>query len=190
MTQKPSRPDGRNHDDGDDDAATFAEAMRGVVRHQPQRIAAPAPPPDARPRLREADEAEALRESLTHTPEDVLIAAGDILEYRASGVPESVFRRLKRGQYRIGSELDLHGMNLREAKQAVRAFLLACREADLRCVRIVHGKGLRSGREGPVLKRSLDGWLRHRSDVLAFTSARPAQGGAGAAIVLLRQPAR
>lgn len=186
MTRKPSP----RADDNDDDASAFEEAMRGVVRHQPRRVAEPSAPPDARPRQREADEAEALRESLEHTPEDVLIAAGDILEYRAPGVPEAVFRKLKRGQFRIGDEFDLHGLNLREAKQAVRTFLLESRDADLRCVRVIHGKGLRSGPQGPVLKRSLDGWLRHRSDVLAFTSAKPAHGGAGATLVLLRQSDR
>lgn len=185
MTSKPPSDDERDRDS--DDAQAFAEAMRGVVRHNPSRDPAPAPAPDARARQREADEAEALRESLTHIPDDVLIAAGDILEYRATGVTESVFRRLKRGQFRIGDELDLHGLGVAAAKVAVREFLADCQARDLRCVRIIHGKGLRSGEAGPVLKRALDGWLRRRRDVLAFTSARREEGGAGAVVVLLRQ---
>lgn len=186
MSNKPtSRPPADSN--RDDDFAAFRDAMRDVVPHTPIREAPPTQSLDARARQREADEADALRESLETIPDDVLIAAGDILEYRAQGFPESVFRRLKRGQFHIRDELDLHGLNARDARLAVRDFLQRCRGDDRRCVRIIHGKGLRSTGDGPVLKRALDGWLRRRAEVLAFTSARRAHGGAGAVYVLLRR---
>lgn len=197
MTRKPSRgnrpPAGRPQTsaagaetgNGDHDAI-FREAMRGVVRHQPSREPQRPPPPDALPRQRLKDDAEVMHESLYGDDGDVLIAAGDVLDYRAPGVNEAVYRKLRRGQFHVRDELDLHGMNSREARIAVAAFLARCRASNQRCVRIVHGKGLRSTGDGPVLKRLLDGWLRRRKDVLAFCSARREHGGAGAVYVLLR----
>lgn len=171
----------------DDECAAFRDAMRGVTRHAPEREAPPQSSLDARPHQRLRDEAAALHESRHGEHDDVLIAAGDVLDYRAPGVQGSVYQRLRRGAFRIGDELDLHGMNAGQARAAVSVFIDRCRTADRRCVRIIHGKGLRSGEAGPVLKRLLDGWLRRRSDVLAFTSARREHGGAGAVYVLLRR---
>ncbi|MCR9091376.1 Smr/MutS family protein [Algiphilus sp.] len=183
MSRKPTAP----ADTADDaDLQAFREAMRDVVPHSPQRSARARQNLDARPYQREADEAEALRESLEHIPDDVLIASGDILEYRAPGVTESTYRRLRRGQFHIHDELDLHGHTVAAAKAAVRDFLAECQQLDHHCIRIIHGKGLRSGNNGPVLKRHIDGWLRRRRDVLAFSSAKREQGGAGAVVVLLK----
>jgi DNA-nicking Smr family endonuclease len=86
----------------------------------------------------------------------------------------------------MDSELDLHGLRADEAKRAIAAFLAEALARGARCVRIVHGKGLRSKGDGPVLKQRLDGWLRRRDDVLAFCSARREHGGTGAVYVLLR----
>ena len=167
----------------DDDGELFRAAMRDVRplkdggRHAPRKA-----PPSPQPRQREADEAAVLREMMDVPSMDV----GEELSFKAPGVQESVYRRLKRGTYHMGRELDLHGMRADEAKLAVARFLADCKERDIRCVRIIHGKGLRSKGEGPVLKQRLDGWLRRRSDVLAFCSARREHGGTGAVYVLLR----
>lgn len=176
----------RRHDpDPADDTALFRDAVKGVKplkasgRHPPQR-----PVPSPRPLQFEADEQEALRESREGPLPDV----GDALSYRSDGIQDSAFRRLQRGTFRIGGELDLHGMRWDEAKVAMVRFLAAARDADARCVRIIHGKGLRSKGEGPVLKQRLDGWLRQRSEVLAYCSARREDGGTGAVYVLLRTP--
>ena len=79
--------------------------------------------------------------------------------------------------------------NAAAAQASIIAFLAEAKQHGLRCVRIVHGKGLRSKAQGPVLKQMTDTLLRRRADVLAFTSARPAQGGTGAVIVLLQRDA-
>lgn len=144
------------------------------------------PMPSARPLMREADERAVIGELLdTPPPED--IETGDDLHYRSEGVQLSVMRRLRRGQYRCQAEIDLHGMIVDVARQSLAIFLREALDADYRCVRIVHGKGLRSGHRGPVLKTKVAGWLRQRREVLAYCSARPNDGGTGALYVLLRR---
>ena len=86
----------------------------------------------------------------------------------------------------VQEELDLHGMNRVQAAHAVAEFLRHCRVRHLRCVRIVHGKGLRSRNREPVLKDKVRKWLSVRDEVLAFCQAPAADGGAGALLVLLK----
>jgi len=173
----------RRNDPDPDDAALFRDAVKGVKplkggdRHPPER-----PAPSPRPLQFEADEQAALREMRDGPLPDV----GDELSYRSEGIQDAVFRRLRRGAYRMDAELDLHGLRADEAKLAIVRFLAESRDRGARCVRIIHGKGLRSKGEGPVLKQRLDGWLRNRKDVLAFCSARREHGGTGAVYVLLR----
>mgnify|MGYP000456310711 FL=1 len=131
-----------------------------------------------------------LAELLDDTLEPEAIESGDVLVYRAPGIQDTVWRRLRRGGYRIAAELDLHGLNRDAARHAVVQFLAHCQDHDLRAVRIIHGKGNGSPNSGPVIKALLDGWLRKRKDVLAFCSARPHDGGTGAVYVLLRASQR
>jgi DNA-nicking Smr family endonuclease len=174
-------------DPDDDDAALFRDAVKGVKPLKGSgRLAPTTAPPSPRPLQFEADEQAALQEMRDGPLPDV----GDELSYRGDGVQDGVFRRLRRGTYRVEAELDLHGMRADEAKLAIVRFLADGQDRGLRCVRIIHGKGLRSKGDGPVLKQRVDGWLRQRKDVLAFTSARREHGGTGAVYVLLRAPAR
>ena len=171
----------------DDDRDFFRDAMRGVrPLRSPVRapLARRKPPPRAR--FTRADRAAVLRESLAPPPRDLDILPGDSLQYRQPGVPETVLRRLRRGEYRIESEIDLHGMTVQEARRALRGFLQDALARRLRCLRIVHGKGLRSGRRGPVLKNTVSSLLRRVDLVLAFSSAGQRDGGTGATLVLLR----
>jgi len=142
------------------------------------------PPPH--PRFTEADEADVLAHLLDHPIEPEQLESGEELYYRRPGVQNRTLRKLRRGHYRVAAELDLHGMTVALAKDTLGAFLAHCHRADLRCVRIVHGKGLRSRHRGPVLKSKVDVWLRHRDDVVAFCSTPPHDGGTGAVYVLLR----
>lgn len=142
-------------------------------------------PPSPRPRSTEADEAAVLEELLTDDPE--AFDTGEELYYRQPGVQHGVMRRLRRGHYRCQAELDLHGLFVDTARREVVRFLAHAQDSHYRCVRIVHGKGLRSGNRGPVLKTRLAGWLRRRREVLAFCSARRVDGGTGAVYVLLRR---
>lgn len=172
-------------DEGDDE---FRRAMRDVRRHVPgdrEGRARAVPSPAAR--QREADEAAVIQELLSG-PDPDYFETGETLSYRAPGVQERVLRQLRRGGYRREAELDLHGLNRDRARQAVSEFLALCLQKDFRCARIIHGKGKGSPNSGPVLKRELDGWLRKVKVVVAFCSARPADGGSGALYVLLRRP--
>jgi DNA-nicking Smr family endonuclease len=115
------------------------------------------------------------------------LETGEELSFLRPGVKRSVLRQLRRGQFVVQSELDLHGMNTETARIALRDFLADCRTRGLRCARIVHGKGRRSSNRGPVLKPLLNRLLQQRDDVLAFSSARPVDGGTGALYVLLKK---
>lgn len=174
-----------------DDAQLFRDAI-GPVRELP---AAPPPPDRPRPRpaarMAERDEAEARSEFARLLDAD-RIEGGDVLRYRRDEIPAHVLRRLRRGHYAAQDELDLHGADGAIAERLLREFLREAVRAGLGCVRIVHGKGLGSkglgtGGAAPVLKNLVDRQLRRRSDVLAFHSAPPAQGGTGAVLVLLRR---
>lgn len=169
-----------------DDAALFRDAI-GPVRpltRTPQ--AAPAlPKPAPEPLQHAIDEREALRQSQIDPFAHAELALGDALEYLKDGHPPRLLRRLKHGHYSVQDEIDLHRMTSGEAEQAIRAFLADCRRHGRLSVRIVHGKGLRSADETPVLKNLVDRMLRQRADVLAFASAQPQHGGTGAALVLL-----
>jgi DNA-nicking Smr family endonuclease len=171
----------------DEDSEDFRAAMADVRRRSASdRVTFVTPPPPPRPRSLEADE-RAVLEELRHAPLDFeTMEAGDALAYRAEGLQDSAWRRLRRGGYRVGAELDLHGYNRAGAQAAVVEFLADCHDRGVRCVRIIHGKGLRSPNTGPVIKSLLDAWLRRRRDVLAFCSAQPKEGGTGAVYVLLR----
>jgi len=168
-----------------EEAALFREAVGKVRRIEDDQADTGRPAPPARARFRRADDAMVVRESLEGHWDDSL-ETGEELRFIRPGVRDDILRRLRGGRIPVREELDLHGMNWREARQSVSLFINECRDRDIRCVRIIHGKGLRSGNNGPVLKSKLNSWLRKREDVLAFCSARPNDGGTGAAYVLLQ----
>jgi DNA-nicking Smr family endonuclease len=146
----------------------------------------PALPP-AVPRQRRRDEQAALAESI-EAPEllDLHLEGGDEAAWLQPGLATHVLRDLRRGRWVVENQVDLHGMNRDEARRHVALFLAECLTRRQRCVRIVHGKGLRSPGREPVLKKLVLGWLAQRKEVLAFCQARAAEGGAGAVIVLLK----
>lgn len=168
-----------------DDAALFREAIGPVrvIEAEPPAVEAPKPRPDTR--RHDEDEADALRETMRQPLDALAYAMGEVLEFRRDELSPQTLKRLKRGEFAVQDELDLHRMRVDEAEAALRVFLGEARRAQFPCVRLVHGKGLRS-EFGPVLKALVDRVLRHRGDVLAFCSAPAAQGGTGATLVLLR----
>lgn len=169
-----------------DDGRLFRDAIGEVRRQKDTSMANPAKPrPAPEPVQSRLDEARVRDELLTHPFDPASIEAGDEITYLKSGQQPRLLQRLRRGQFSVRAEIDLHEMSSTVARDAIRAFLDECRREGELCVRIVHGKGLRSKSNGPVLKRMTDSLLRQRADVLAFSSARPAQGGTGAVVVLL-----
>ncbi|MGA2563535.1 MAG: Smr/MutS family protein [Steroidobacteraceae bacterium] len=177
----------------EDDAELFRRAMQDV---RPLKPSARAPGPRApgaarvlRPRARfaRAERAAVLAESLLAPGPLIDAQPGEELLFRRPGVPETVVRRLRRGSYRVESELDLHGLRAMDGAAHLALFLREARVHGQQCLRIIHGKGLRSGERGPVLKNTVNTILRRDDAVLAFCSARPNAGGTGATLVLLRR---
>jgi DNA-nicking Smr family endonuclease len=182
--ESPSR-EAQTGPDEEDDAALFREATRDVRPLAHDRHPLPQGKPLPRARFTRADRRAILDESLELAPDDPDLEGGEVAAYARSGVRRSVLQKLRRGQYRIEAELDLHGLTAAEAKAVLRAFLARARDRGVRCVRIIHGKGLRSGPRGPVLKVAVGSVLRRTSHVLAFVSARAVDGGTGALYALL-----
>ena len=137
------------------------------------------------PTQTQRDQQQVLRDMLSDTYEPAELETGEELIHLRAGVQQRVLRDLRRGRIAVQGELDLHGMTVAEAKQALLAYLADCRVRRLRCIRVVHGKGLGSFNREPVLKHKVNLWLRQRQEVLAFTSARPVDGGTGAIYLLL-----
>ncbi len=170
----------------DPEADEFREAMRGVKPIATRtRVPVAKRKPPAKARFTAADRAMVLVESLQSPGLGEITDTGDEISFRRNGVQDNVMRKLKRGEYRVEEVCDLHGLRVDEAKTALREFLADALAHNLRCVRIIHGKGMNSGPRGPVIKTAVNMILRKTAPVLAFTSARRVDGGTGAINVLL-----
>jgi DNA-nicking Smr family endonuclease len=133
------------------------------------------------------DEREALLESrLTDINSETLLDTDEKLSYARNGISSTTIRKLRRGNWSIQGELDLHGYITSEAREIYYQFIKQCSRTDKRCVRIIHGKGLRSKGKEPVLKNKVRGWLMQTDVVLAFCQAPRQMGGSGAVLVLLK----
>ncbi len=177
----------RKSDISPEDTALFRDAVDGIVRlpaseRKPRRT----PAPSARPLQSEHDQRAVMESLLDHPLELDSLETGEALEFRQHGVQLSVMRKLRRGQYTRQAELDLHGLSVAQARAGLAAFLARARRHNFRCIRVIHGKGLRSRNGQSVLKPKVASWLRHCQDVLAYCSAIPADGGGGALYVLLK----
>ena len=178
-----------------DDAELFREAVRGVTRSPPpNRIEPLRRRPAPIPAKHHEDERAVLAElaSLEFDDRDREASAGledfeieDDTSYLRPGLPRDILRKLRRTHWVVQDHLDLHGLTGDEAALETARFIADCRHRGLRCIRIVHGKGLRSPGREPVLRRRIRKLLARRNDVIAFVEPRSAQGGAGAVIVLL-----
>lgn len=187
-----SRSDSEAHVPADtppsDDELEFRQAMADVKPlPAPRRVAPSRPAPEPVPHQRLRDERAALTEALTGpvSPDDAL-ESDEELSFLRAGISPQVLRRLRRGHWIVQDQLDLHGLNRVQAAHGVAEFLRRASAHGLRCVRIIHGKGLGSPRREPVLKNKLRKWLMPRDEVLAFCQAPAAHGGSGALLVLLK----
>ena len=169
--------------------SVFARAV-GPVQPLPEqrRVHGHAPRPEPLPRQREADERAALREALSDEVDiESLLLTDDGLSFRRPGIPADVLTRLRRGQWAIQAQIDLHGLRRDEAREQLAAFVRQALQRGQRCVRVVHGKGLGSPGREPVLKGKVQRWLAQCTEVIAFAQASAPQGGAGALVVLLER---
>jgi DNA-nicking Smr family endonuclease len=133
------------------------------------------------------DDQAALRESLSDEFDvSTLLDVDDQMSFRQPGIGQDVTRKLRRGDWSIQGQVDLHGLRSDEAREALGQFIRDAMRMGWRCVRVVHGKGLGSPGKTPVLKSKTQKWLVQKNEVLAFVQAKPAEGGAGALVVLLK----
>lgn len=186
ITSVPKEKQSNQPDSGirDDDTLAFQEAMQGVTPlapsnrvllqpQQPEFVRSPANQP----------------ESIDEEWSDYIalsLAEGEEWSYLRPGLSRQTLRKLRRGQWKIEAELDMHGMTKDQARQALATFLLECKQFDIRCVCIIHGRGLSSKNNEPILKYRVGNWLAQSESVLAFCQAPPPLGGSGAVIVLLK----
>jgi DNA-nicking Smr family endonuclease len=148
-----------------------------LIRPKPRPVAA----------QRQRDDQEALLDTLSDNPAwEQGLETGEELLFRRDGLSQLHIRKLRRGHWKIQDHLDLHGHTAAEARILTAAFLAHALRNGLRCVRIVHGKGLSSPNREPVLKKKLSGWLAQRDEVMAYCQAPQTEGGGGAVLVLLR----
>ena len=166
----------------------FANSV-GVVKplsNKPKaasKIKQPAPIPVQRQR----DDQAVLRESLSDEFDvETLLDVDDALSFRRPGIGTDVTKKLRQGVWSIQRQVDLHNLRTEEARDALGAFIREAHKHGMRCVRVVHGKGLGSPGKEPVLKAKVKSWLIQKQEVLAFVQAKPAEGGAGALVVLLK----
>ncbi len=185
MKKKRSLPARPPEPDDEDPMALFREAVGDVKPVRNDKVADKPAPPPPRPRQLELDEQRVMYDAM-HTapgPEDT----GEHLSWARSGVQKRVMRKLRSGYYAVQAELDLHGMVVNEARDAMNEFLaeVSAHKGSC-CVRIIHGKGRKTATDSPVLKPFTAAFLRNHREVLAYSSAQPAAGGTGAVYVLVR----
>ncbi len=169
----------------EEDAALFRNAAGDVRVIEDDRASArrnrPKPRPKPTARISTPDASEENPANSIRAPE----RDGEQLFVRP-GLQQKQVRRLRRGQIPIAAETDLHGTRIHEARELLEEFLRDCRAEGLRCVRVIHGKGLGSRDGHAVLKWEVDSWLRRHDGVMAFCTAQPRDGGTGAVYVLLK----
>jgi DNA-nicking Smr family endonuclease len=146
----------------------------------------PHPPRQPVATQRQTDEAQVIQDSLSDEFDvSTLLDTDEALSFRRPSVGPEVTRKLRKGDWAIQREIDLHGLRSDEARLALTTFICDAHKHGIRCVRVVHGKGLGSPGKTPVLKSKVHSWLVQKNQVMAFVQAKPAEGGAGALVVLL-----
>ncbi len=165
----------------------FARSVGPVHRLRDRQLAElDLPKPAPYPRQRELDEQAAMRETMSdEVTLETLLLTDDGLSFRRPGIGADVVTRLRRGQWALQGQLDLHGLNRDEARDALASYVREAHRRGTRCIRVVHGKGHGSPGKQSVLKAKVHRWLAQRSEVIAFAQATGPQGGAGALVVLL-----
>jgi len=176
-----------NQPEPDNDPLLFREAVKDArpLTAPPVRLFKLKPKPIPVQFIR--DEQQALVDSLSdHYIPAHELETGEELLYLRDGHSPDILRKLRRGHWVIQAKIDLHGMISDEARAYVSSFISDCKKRGIRCVRIVHGKGLGSYNREPILKNKLRGWLMQKDEVIAYAEAKKQDGGSGAVIVLLK----
>lgn len=176
-------PDDAPPDEQTDDFELFRQQMKDVTPLRTAKRIAPARP---------ARRARRMQQEVRHEPggyatAGVDDAAPEVLNFSRSGIQNSTLKKLRQGRLPIEQRIDLHGLTAEQARNYFIDFIDECRQDNVRCALIVHGKGYRSRNNIAVIKSHLNRWLRECPQVLAFHSAQTRDGGTGAVYILLKQ---
>jgi DNA-nicking Smr family endonuclease len=151
-----------------------------------ERVWSPPQRPSTRPLQQDLDNEAVMHESMSDDFDiSTLLDADDQLSFRRPGIGTDITRKLRKGEWSLQGQIDLHGLRSDEARNAMGQFIRDAKRMGWRCVRVVHGKGLGSPGKEPVLKSKVQRWLVQKNEVLAFVQAKPSDGGGGALLVLL-----
>ncbi len=178
-----------NETEHDDDFALFRQEVKDAQPLSQNRAQIKTPQKTSVRLMHKASQTECAQDPFSSLIEAELVGNEDTLSYQGDGVQNRLFAKLKSGRLHLEAELDLHGLTLEAARVTLAEFIEHCQLQQIRCVRLIHGKGWSSRQQKPVLKSHLNQWLRQHPTILAFHSATIEDGGAGALYVLLRRNA-
>lgn len=163
-----------------EDAALFRAAIGDVTPLTGQnRI--PPPAPSTQARVRNSAFVQVISDTLSDHPID-----NSPEDFLRNGLSRLTLRKLRRGVYPVEDSLDLHGSDTVAARRLLQEFLFAAMQNQLRCVLVIHGKGMNSRGGEAVLRTLTRSWLTQHPQVLAFCAASPGVGGSGAVLILLK----
>jgi DNA-nicking Smr family endonuclease len=176
----------------DDDFSLFKAELRGVKPIQQADRADTGKPKADRARVQVLRQSATISEGTTRVDglsDQFVIDVGpeDPLFWARDGVQEGQMRKLKLGQVSFEGSLDLHGMTVEKARDTLWEFLAEANKLEIRCVRVTHGKAVRTDGKRPMIKSHVNTWLRQHEGVLGFTSCLAKHGGTGAIYVLLKR---
>ena len=171
-----------------EDENVFLNAMSGVKPLESSDVVHELEKPKAKV-IQQDDFADEwiINDPLSDELEVTEVDGGEVLSFCRDGIQKNVFKKLRSGGYRISDELDLHGLSVKQAKEILVFYIQEAAQFEGCCIRIIHGKGLSSGKQKSVLKTYINHWLSEHDRVLAFHSAKVKDGGTGAVYVLLKR---
>ena len=171
----------------EDDDFSFQDAIKGVKPIKNDRIDLYAYRENPKPFKDKTDYSE---DDAVHALSDNMetqdVSGEEFIFFARPGVQLKTQKHLRQGKITVEDHLDLHGMNIEEAREVLLDFIQFSQKQQIRCIRLVHGKGYRAKNNTPVLKNMVNSWLRQHSDILAFSSAQPRDGGTGAVYILIK----
>ena len=172
-----------------DDENLFREAVKNVkplkIKSKTIEVAATKPNPIAKKLIE--DEKRVLLDSISDDYVYENIESEDGLLYLRHGHSPDILNKLKKGYWVVQGSIDLHGMISQEAKSYIVDYIQECKKRHIRCIRIIHGKGIGSKNKEPVLRNKVKNWLAQKDEVIAYAQAPNHDGGSGAVVVLLKE---
>lgn len=171
----------------EDDLSSFQKAMKGVKPIKNDRIDLYAHPDNSRP-FKDSNQYPDNEQQpvLSDEQEATEVTGEEFIFFARPGLQFKAQKQLRQGKVIIDDHLDLHGLTIDEAREILLEFIQYAQKRQIRCIRLVHGKGYRAKSNKPVLKNKVNSWLRQHPDVLAFSSAQPKDGGTGAVYILIK----